>query len=65
MDKQNQSSTRRESDELANGGVLFMLGDNEELVQQGKPKAEEEEEESVQGEIEDPLFYRKVSLPKV
>ena len=62
MDKQNQSSTRRESDELANGGVLFMLGDNEELVRQGKSKAEEEER---QGEIEDPLFYRKVSLPKV
>ena len=62
MDKQNQSSTRRESGELANGGVLFMLGDNEELVQQGKSKAEEEER---QGEIEDPLFYRKVSLPKV
>ena len=62
MDKQNQSSTRRESDELANGGVLFMLGDNEELVQQGKPKAEDEER---QGEIEDPMFYRKVSLPKV
>ena len=62
MDKQNQSSARRESDELANGGVLFMLGDNEELVQQGKPKAEDEER---QGEIEDPMFYRKVSLPKV
>ena len=62
MDKQNQSSTRRESDELANGGVLFVLGDNEELVQQGKSKAEQEER---QGESEDPLFYRKVSLPKV
>ena len=66
MDKQNQSSARRESDELSNGGVLFMLGDNEQLVQQGKSKAQEDEVACQrQGEIENPMFYRKVSLPKV